>query len=261
MWLSNNRLHGPVPPELGRLANLTTLLLYDNADLTGALPHELINLRQMQNLYLYGTGLCAPSDTRFQTWLSGIRTTLGVTNCGQLDRDALRDLYASTDGPNWTSNANWLSDRPLNAWHGVTTNAEGRVEQLVLEENNLVGEIPMSLRDLTELKVLNLSGNTSLSGRLSASFTSLGLEVLLLNRTQICAPADTDLQAWLARIPDRSLADCLPSIGGVVYLTQATQTLERPVPLIAGDPALLRVFLRDGYRGSKLAPVTRLVLP
>ncbi len=255
LWLSNNRLHGPVPSELGRLANLTTLLLYDNADLTGALPRELINLRNMQTLDLYGTGLCAPTDAGFQAWLRGIRTTLGVTNCDQLDRDALRDLYTATDGPNWTSSTNWLSGRPLNTWHGVSTNAAGRVEQLDLEENNLVGDIPLSLRDLTELRVLNLSGNTSLSGRLSKTFTSLGLEVLLLNQTQICAPADNDLKAWLARIPDRSLADCVPTIGGVVYLTQAIQTLERPVPLIAGDPALLRVFLVTDTAVANMPPL------
>ena len=255
LWLSNNHLHGAVPPELGRLANLASLLLYDNADLTGALPREFIRLRHIQSLYLDGTGLCVPSDAEFQTWLQGIGSTAGVTNCSQMDRDALRDLYAATDGPDWISNANWLSDRPLNDWHGVTTNAAGRVERLVLTDNNLVGEIPWALRDLADLKVLNLSGNTSLSGRLPVAFTSLRLEVLQLNRTQICAPGDSDIHAWLVRIPDRNLAGCVPTIGGVAYLTQATQNVERPVPLIAGDPALLRVFLVTDAEVTNMPPL------
>ena len=36
------------------------------------------------------------------------------------DRDALEALYNATDGPNWTNNSNWLSDRPIGEWHGVT---------------------------------------------------------------------------------------------------------------------------------------------
>ena len=255
LWLSNNRLHGALPPELGGLANLESLLLYDNSDLTGALPREFVSLRRVFFLNLTGTGICVPSDTEFQTWLRRIQNTYGVTNCGQLDRDALQDLYAATDGPNWISNANWLSDRPLNEWYGVTTNASGRAEQLVLQDNNLVGEIPLTLRDLEDLKVLNLSGNASLSGRLPVAFTSLRLEVLQLNRTQICAPDNDDIHTWLAQIPERKLADCVPAIGGVAYLTQATQTLERPVPLIAGDPALLRVFLVTDAEVTHMPPL------
>ncbi len=243
LWLSNNRLHGEVPPELGGLTNLESLLLYDNPDLTGALPREFVSLDRVRIMDFTGTGLCVPSDAEFQTWLRRVRNTYGVANCGQLDRDVLQDLYVATDGSNWISNANWLSDRPLNEWYGVTTNMSGRAEKLVLQDNNLVGEIPLALHDLVDLKVLNLNGNVSLSGRLPVEFTSLRLEVLQLNRTQICAPADDDIHTWLALIPDRDMADCVPTIGGVAYLTQATQNLERPVPLIAGDPALLRVFL------------------
>ena len=35
------------------------------------------------------------------------------------DRDALVAFYHATDGPNWTNNENWLSDQPLDTWHGV----------------------------------------------------------------------------------------------------------------------------------------------
>ena len=35
------------------------------------------------------------------------------------DRAALVTLYESTDGDNWTDNANWLSDKPIGQWYGV----------------------------------------------------------------------------------------------------------------------------------------------
>ena len=46
------------------------------------------------------------------------------------DREILAALYHATDGPNWVNQENWLSDRTLGEWHGVTTDAEGRVTHL-----------------------------------------------------------------------------------------------------------------------------------
>ena len=37
------------------------------------------------------------------------------------DRAALVALYNATGGASWRFSTNWLSDRPLGAWHGVTT--------------------------------------------------------------------------------------------------------------------------------------------
>ena len=42
------------------------------------------------------------------------------------DREVLEILYHGTDGDNWTYNTNWLTDRPLDDWHGVGTDAGGR---------------------------------------------------------------------------------------------------------------------------------------
>ena len=46
------------------------------------------------------------------------------------DRDILEVFYHATGGPNWANNENWLTDRPLGEWHGVTTDAGGRVTEL-----------------------------------------------------------------------------------------------------------------------------------
>ena len=59
----------------------------------------------------------------------------------ETDRQALVDLYEATDGSNWTSNDNWLTDQPLSEWYGVTTNGD-RVAELDLADNGLSGHIP-----------------------------------------------------------------------------------------------------------------------
>ena len=61
------------------------------------------------------------------------------------DRDALIALYDATDGASWTNADNWLTDRPLNEWHGVGVDDAGRVARLQLPDNNLNGELPSAL--------------------------------------------------------------------------------------------------------------------
>ena len=67
------------------------------------------------------------------------------------DRATLVELYNTTDGSNWVNNTNWLSDRPLEEWHGITTDADGRVTELNLPDNQLSGSIPPHLGGLTYL--------------------------------------------------------------------------------------------------------------
>ncbi len=74
------------------------------------------------------------------------------------DRAALVALYNATDGPNWHNNTNWLSDKPLGEWHGITTGNGGRVVRISLHYNGLNGQIPLQFGDLTALEYLELNG-------------------------------------------------------------------------------------------------------
>ena len=99
-------------------------------------------------------GLSAPSDeVRVNT------QPAPAVVIGDPDRDVLVALYRETDGPNWAAGTNWLSDRPLGEWYGVTTDADGRVIGLSLDGNRLYGTVPEALRDLSELAWLDLSRN------------------------------------------------------------------------------------------------------
>ena len=62
----------------------------------------------------------------------------------ETDRQALIALYDATSGRFWSSgrNENWLTDSPLNEWHGVSTDRDGQVIGLELRGAGLIGEIP-----------------------------------------------------------------------------------------------------------------------
>ena len=72
------------------------------------------------------------------------------------ERYALLTFYESTNGDNWTNNSNWLSNRPVSEWYGVTVE-EGHVTKLDLMNNNLSGTIPSAIHNLHELKELELA--------------------------------------------------------------------------------------------------------
>ena len=86
----------------------------------------------------------------FASALLGGQPVQGQT-AAELDRAVLEALYDSTDGANWTTNTNWKIDDDLGAWHGVLVHSDGRVKSLNLGNNNLVGTLPTTLRNLTAL--------------------------------------------------------------------------------------------------------------
>ena len=75
------------------------------------------------------------------------------------DREALAQLYHATGGPTWRNNTNWLSEAPLEEWHGVSSDGHGGVVNLQLENNRLLGTLPTALGYLGNLRWLNLRGN------------------------------------------------------------------------------------------------------
>ncbi len=75
------------------------------------------------------------------------------------ERTALVAIYRAAQGAGWTRSDNWCSNRPLDEWYGVATDAEGHVTELRLPQNNLRGELAHAIAQLTELRILDLSRN------------------------------------------------------------------------------------------------------
>ena len=181
--VGSNRLNGEIPAELGELSNLKLLYISDN-DLTGVLPQSLTGISGLETFHFHNNpGLCAPIDETFQAWLSGIANVRG-SSCAPEDsledREVLVELYNALDGENWTNNTNWLTERPIREWYGVTNDASGRVVGLVLGWNGLTGEIPKELGSLSKLRRLEFSNNY-LIGEIPAELGNLSdLETLQL---------------------------------------------------------------------------------
>ena len=206
--LPSNNLSGAVPPEIADLTNLRDLNLSLNNELIGPLPLRLTTL-SLESMNFKGTHVCATRDTDFQDWLSVIPNQ-SVAHCVELDTHALFalvGLYNATDGKDWTNNENWLSQAPLGAWYGVSTDVDGRVTELDLSDNNLSGSLPSSLSKLEDLKNLNLEGNSGLLGPLPESLTGLSVESLNLKGTGLCAPSTSGFQTWLIGIGGSSVVD------------------------------------------------------
>ena len=70
---------------------------------------------------------------------------------GVEDEAELVAFHMATDGENWTNDDNWLTAEPIGRWHGVSTDASGRVTGLTLRDNGLSGELPASLGEMDQL--------------------------------------------------------------------------------------------------------------
>ena len=209
--LDSNQLTGEIPVELSKLSQLQLLYLSSNR-LTGEIPAELGDLAQLNGLYLHGNELNGPIPSwlvnltelrELSLWSNRLTGTIPPEVAPAQDRAALVVLYLQTDGPNWTDNTNWARSRePLSEWHGVSTDEQGRVEELRLSANGLNGTIGAELGVLTRLTGLYLNDN-ELTGTIPPELENLTqLQVFDIRNTGLCVTADSELHTWIATIQD-----------------------------------------------------------
>ncbi len=271
--LINNDLNGEIPSELGQLTNLRNLNLARN-QLEGEIPSGLAQLSNLGNLSLAGNqltgGILSELGQLTELWnldLSGNQLTGEIpSELGQLTE--LRDLLdlsgnqLTGEVPSEMGRLGSLEELRLrnNQLAGEIPpqlGQLGRLSNLDLSSNQLRGNLPPELGDLGHLRSLNLAYNGALSGTLPDALTRLTLESLSLNETLLCPPEDADFQAWLFGIPSSRIPNCARTDGSTAYLTQAAQSLEYPVPLVAGEAALLRVFVTAGRDVEAAMPPVR----
>ena len=143
----------------------------------------------------------------YQPGSNPIRTSLGrstaafsraqVTNStpaappSGTDKAALVAFFNATGGVNWRQERNWRSAEPLDQWHGVTVDSDGRVTSLELDDNRLKGIVPADVIQLAHLRKLVITSN------------------------EACLPGDGSFSEWLPQVefegafcpPEESIID------------------------------------------------------
>ena len=245
--LGLNAFSGPIPPQLGHLSNLWSLNLQWN-DLSGPIPTQLGNLSDLSYLNLAANDLSGPIPPEL----------------GDLSNLLYLDLYANDlSGPIPPELGDlsdlsrlWLHDNELSGAIPPQLGNLANLDVLHLAQNDLSGPIPPTFGGLTRLTQLELSHNAGLTGATPTELTNLSaLESLLASGTELCAPQDAAFEDWLATIPKRRIGLC--GEPPAAYLVQAVQSRAHPVPLVAGEDALLRVFVTAAVETAEGIPDVR----
>ena len=224
-WLTDAPLAEWRGVEVDDQGRVVELRLWDNA-LSGRLPPEFGDLAHLEYLQLSDNALTGSIPPQ----LSGLSSL----------------AYLALDG-------NALSGPLPPELGGLPA-----LKELRVENNDLSGPLPPELGGLASLRGLGLTGNPGLSGPLPAELTSLGrLERLLAGSTGLCAPSDPAFAAWLDGVHTRRVVPCVEREAPAAYLVQAVQSRAFPVPLVAGKPALLRVFPTAARAADAGVPAVR----
>ena len=163
------------------------------------------------------------------------------------NRGILEAFYHATGGPNWGNFENWLTDAPLGDWHGVRTDASGRVVGLRLSSNGLTGPIPPELGSLASLESMDLSSN-ELTGPIPAELGDLAnLETLNLGFNELAGPVPAELgdlssltRLWLSFSGvTGSIPGELGRLSSLTHLRLGSNGLTGPIPPELGNLASL----------------------
>ncbi len=230
--LKRNELSGPMPSELGQLANLTSLDLGDN-ELSGPIPPELGQLGNLVILELPRNQLTAPIPPELAQ----------LANLQRLN----------------------LSFNPLAGPIPPELGQLANLQHLFFYNSQLSGPIPPELARLANLFSINLSGN-QLSGPIPPELARLAnLWVLHLSDNQLSGPIPPELgqlaNFTLLNLGDNQLSGPIPAeLGRLANLQQlrlSGNQLSGPIPLELGQLNQLESLTIDNDTGLCLPPEMR----
>jgi uncharacterized delta-60 repeat protein/gliding motility-associated-like protein len=153
-------------------------------------------------------------------------------------RNALIELYNSTDGPNWTSSNNWTSIDE-STWFGVTVTG-CNITEISLPSNNLNGYLPFETGDLLYLQRLDLSDNNLYYGIPSEIGNFNNLQYLFLQSNQL----------------DGSIPPELSNLSSLIEVSFSNNRLSGVAPAIGLASMSMSDVSLEGNYFNELADVT-----
>ncbi len=195
LYLYNQGMTGPIPPELGTLDSLEYMHFWSN-DLTGSIPAELGNMSSLINCILYRNDLSG-----------AIPEELG--NISSLKSLRLSENQLSGAIPGELGNLTNLTDLRLdyNQLSGFIPSEIGNLNNLTrlyLNHNQLIGNLPVTLGNLTSLQRIYLNNN-QLEGGLPGSFSNMtSLTTLSTYNNQLSGCYDNSLLSLCGQLPSYS---------------------------------------------------------
>ena len=226
--LSEAKLNGTIPPELGRLSDLQVLYLHRN-NLTGEVPGTLNSLSKLRLLYLYDNGLTGISD-ELGPGMTELRRLFAERN--DLTGEIPSGLGSMTNLDWLTLYSNQLTGEIPAELGGLT-----RLKRLYVHENGLTGEIPKELAGVSSLTHLLLHRN-ALTGKVSSELGGLtNLEWLSLYDNKL----------------DGSIPSALGDLSSLEVLYLHGNDLEGPVPSELGNlTAMTNLWLKDNMLSGEI---------
>ena len=232
--LSDNGLTGTLAPDIGNIETLERLRLGGNPNLTGDLPRPVVRLPALDELDIGGSGLCIPPSPLFLDWLDGVGSVRGSRcpddhghdreSAGEapLDGTVSGELNYGTDVDLFRLEIPWPGTLDLRTTGDTQTllALDGGDGQRWGEGYGPFGILRRVTPGRYYVEVSGLNSNTTGAYALELSFEALGP-------------------------------------GARAYLTQAVQSHDGAVPLVAGEDALLRVFVTAPEGADATMPPVR----
>lgn len=79
-----------------------------------------------------------------------------TSSCRYKDSLALVSFFKALDGPNWNPSFRWDLTKSITTWTGLNGNSQGCVTSIFFETDDLNGEFPTAITQLSSLESLHL---------------------------------------------------------------------------------------------------------